>query len=292
MTAFPAKRVYDTLRSAGGPARARALPSWFKATRALASLGVFLFVLCLASLAPSPLQAAAEVIPPAPANHFNDFARVVRPQAARQLNEELAGFEQGTSTQVVVAIYPHMESSSSIEDYAVRIFQAWGIGKKNNNNGVLLLVFSQDRTMRIQTGYGTEGALPDALAKQIIENEIVPNFQAGNFEAGLANGTRAIMAAVQGEYQGTGRTVKENRPGGQTGGAIGGIFFFVVVVMIILGRFGRRGTVYGRRGPRGIWLGGPPWGGGGGSSWGGGGGGGTFSGGGGSTGGGGASGRW
>jgi uncharacterized protein len=246
---------------------------------------------------------AAEVIPPAPPNHFNDFAGVVKRETAAQLNSELAQFERDTSTQLVVAIYPRMQSESSVEDYTVRVAQKWGVGQRDRRNGAVLFVFQQSRDIRIVTGYGLEGALPDAVCKQIIENEIIPRFRAGDFDAGVAAGARAMMAAVRGEYRGTGRTRTESatRSGGMSQGAI---MLIVMLAFIIIGSIrarARRNVVYSPRGRRstwtdhGPWLGGGPWGGGGfGGGWGGGGGGGggTFSGGGGSFGGGGAGGKW
>jgi uncharacterized protein len=242
---------------------------------------------------------AAEVIPPAPRDHFNDYAGIVAPSTATQLNNELAQFERDTSNQIVVVIYPHMQSASSIEDYTVRVFQAWGVGQKGRSNGAVLFIFSQDRKVRIVTGYGLEGALPDALCKRIIEDEITPRFRAGDFTGGVAAGTRAMMAAARGEYRGTGQTVAEQS--GRSGASSGlplqwiiAIVFFIV--MLAIGRRRARGnTVYSRRG---VWTTGPWWGGGGGGwsggggGWSGGGGGGSFSGGGGSTGGGGAGGSW
>jgi uncharacterized protein len=243
---------------------------------------------------------AAEVIPPAPPNHFNDLAGVVRPATATQLNRELAQFERDTSTQLLVAIYPRMQSESSVEDYTVRVAQKWGVGQRERRNGAVLFVFQQSRDIRIVTGYGLEGALPDALCKQIIENEIAPRFRAGDFDGGLTAGVRAMMAAVRGEYRGSGRTNTETaaRTGGRSQGVI---MIIVILAFIIMGAIrarSQRSVVYGRRGRRTTWtdrdpwLGGGSWGGGGigGGSWGGGGG--TFSGGGGSFGGGGAGGKW
>ena len=250
----------------------------------------------------SCLASAAEVIPAAPANHFNDFAGVVRPDTATQLNNELAQFERDTSTQLVVAIYPRMQSDSSVDDYAVRVAQKWGVGQRDRKNGAVLFVFQQSRDIRIVTGYGLEGALPDALAKQIIENEIAPRFRAGDFDGGLAAGVRAMMAAVRGEYRGTGRTNADSRGNGGIGQ--GGVMMLVMLAFIIMGAIqarARRNVVYGRRGRRTLWGNGPWMGGGGfgGGGFGGGGfgggsrgGGGTFSGGGGSFGGGGAGGKW
>lgn len=253
--------------------------------------------LLLAILVPAILF-AAETIPPAPPNHFNDYAGVVPPATAQQLDAELTQFERDTSNQIVVAVYPTMQSDSSIDDYAVRLFQAWHVGQQHRNNGVLLLVFTQSHRMRIQTGYGLEGALPDALCARIMDNEMAPHFHSGDYAGGLTAGIHAIMAATKGEYTGTGRVANET-PSGSNHNIVPVIFVVVIILFSLTSRRRRRAAVYGRRGMR--WMG-PTWwgggwgGGGGGGSWGGGGGGfgsgGSFSGGGGSTGGGGASGSW
>lgn len=149
---------------------------------------------------------AAEVIPPSPSLYFNDYANVVTSVTAEQLNQKLADFERATSDQVVVAIFPKMESDSSIDDYTLRVARAWKVGQKDKNNGVALFVFIQEHKMFIQVGRGLEGALPDALCKRIISNEIGPRFKEGNFDAGMTGGVDAILAATKGEYQGNGRT--------------------------------------------------------------------------------------
>jgi uncharacterized protein len=235
-------------------------------------------LLCLSAL-------AAEVIPPAPAQYFNDYAGVVSSTTAAQLNQQLEQFERDSSCQIVVAVYPTMQSDSSIDDYTVRVFQSWKVGQKDKNNGALLLVFTQDRKMFLQTGYGLEGALPDITCKRIIENEIKPHFKAGDYDAGLAAGVNAILAAAKGEYKGTGQT--DGNHGNNQGFPIVFVIIFVIVIIIIMAN-ARRGGYYSRSG----WSGGGWGGGGGGWGGGGGGGGGGFSGGGGSTGGGGAGGSW
>lgn len=256
--------------------------------------GIFaaLLVAFLASLG-----RAAEVMPPPPRDHFNDYAGIVSRDIATQLNQELTQFERDTSNQIVVAIFPKLESPSSIEDYTVRVFQSWGVGQKDRKNGAVLFIFRDDRKMRIVTGYGLEGALPDALAKQIIENEITPLFRAGDFTGGIAAGTRAMIAAVKGEYRGTGQTVADRDRRGTDGTPFGILLPFGIGLLIMftfLRRiFGRRNDIYGRDGRRSVWVNNSPWwggsGGGGGS---GGSSGGSFSGGGGSSGGGGAGGSW
>ena len=142
---------------------------------------------------------AAEVIPPAPGAYFNDYAGVVSKEAASRFNEQLAQFDRETSDQVVVAVFPKMQSDSDIADYTQRVAQAWGVGQKERRNGVVLFVFIQDRKMFIQVGYGLEGALPDATAFDITERHIKPLFRTGNYEAGLATGIDLICKAIRGE---------------------------------------------------------------------------------------------
>jgi uncharacterized protein len=235
---------------------------------------------------------AAEVIPPKPTGYFNDYAGVVSKASALRFNEELAQFERETSDQVVVAIFPTMQTDSDIADYTQRVAQAWGVGQKDRRNGVVLFVFVQDRKMFIQVGYGLEGALPDATAFDITEYKIKPYFRNGNYEAGLAIGIDSIFKAIRGEYKGSGNTVAErNRRGG---GAPSFLFLIIfLIALFVISRMVRRLGGYGYSSRRG----GPvffPGGGGGGWSSGGGGGGGFsgFGGGGGSFGGGGAGSSW
>jgi uncharacterized protein len=232
---------------------------------------------------------AAETLPPKPTRYFNDYARLVSPQQAGALNQRLEQFERDTSNQLVVAIYPRMDSASSVEDYTVRIAQSWGVGQKARSNGAVLFLFMAEHKVYIQVGYGLEGALPDALCHTIIENEITPRFRAGDFAGGLDAATAAIIAATKGEYRGTGQTNADAQGGGGT--IVFGVFIFIVILISILNRmrpaqnttFGRRRSLYDNTTP-GFWGGF----GGGGSS----GGGGGFSGGGGSFGGGGSGGSW
>jgi uncharacterized protein len=236
---------------------------------------------------------AAETIPPAPRNHFNDYAGLVSAGTAQVLDAELTQFERDTSNQIIVAIYPHLQSDSSIEDYTVRVAQSWGVGLKEKKNGAVLFIFSQDRKLYIQVGYGLEGVLPDATCKQIVANEITPRFRNGDFNGGVQAGVHAMLAATRGEYHGSGRTVADGRAGNRNGlGPVGiGVLAIFLVLWSVIRR--RGSAVYGRGGRfityggRGGFFGG---GGGGGGSFGGGGG--SFSGGGGSFGGGGAGGSW
>ena len=231
---------------------------------------------------------AAEVIPPKPDGYFNDYAGVVSKSTALRFNEELARFERETSDQVVVAIFPKMQSDSDIADYTQRVAQAWGVGQKERRNGVVLFVFVQDRKMFIQVGYGLEGALPDITAFDITEYQIKPLFRNNDYEGGIAVGINSIFKAIRGEYKGSGKTVAERHRGGGAPSFLFFIIFLIVLIVIsrVLRRLGGYGYSSGRGGP--IFFPG----GGDGGGWSSGGGGGGFSGGGGSFGGGGAGSSW
>jgi uncharacterized protein len=232
---------------------------------------------------------AAETLPPPPAAYFNDYAGLVSAADAQRLDAKLRRFAEETSTQIVVAVFQSLPSPS-LEDFTVRTAESWRVGRKDWDNGAVFFVFVEDRKMRIETGYGLEGALPDQLAARILDNEVRPRFRAGDWAGGLEAGIDGIIAATRGEYKAPPRA----KPGLPVVPIL--ILVLFVILALWLGAQGSRhvyvGRTYGSQGWRrggGYWGGGGSWGGG----WGGGGGGGGgFSGGGGSFGGGGASSSW
>jgi uncharacterized protein len=237
---------------------------------------------------------AAEVIPPKPDRYFNDYANIVSSSAALRFNEQLAQFERETSDQVVVAVFPKMQSDDDVAAYTQRVAEAWRVGQKEKRNGVVLFVFVQDRKIFIQVGYGLEGALPDAIAFDIYENRIKPHFRSNDYEGGLAEGIDSIFKAIRGEYKGAGKTVRERARGNPPKNLIGNIILigFFLLISWLLSRVKRKsGYHYSGSGAGWAWALGSG-GGGGWSSGGGGGGFSGFSGGGGSFGGGGAGGSW
>jgi len=236
----------------------------------------------------APLVRAAEVIPPAPTQYFNDYAGIVSPDAVEALNQKLDQFERDTSNQIVVAIFPHMQTDSSIEDYTVRVAQSWHVGQKGRDNGAVLFVFVAEHKAYIQVGYGLEGSLPDATCFQIIEHDIKPRFRAGDYAGGLNTAVDDMIAATRGEYKGTGSTADDSTD--QNKLHLFGFIFFAALVLFSVWSSRRRSRLYGSSGSSSVWFGGGGWGGGSGGF--GGGGGGGFSGGGGSFGGGGAGGSW
>ena len=232
---------------------------------------------------------------PNPPRLVNDFTNTLTTDQVQALEAKLVKLDDSTSTQIAVVIVPSV-NGTTIADYNVGLLRKWGVGTKNNN-GIILLIAKNDRTLDITVGYGLEGALTDATSKSIIDDIIVPNFKGNDYYRGIDMGTDAIMQAVKGKYSSPRTKTNSSGKGGNS------IIFFIIIIIIIslISRGGGRGgggTFMSRRGQSGIGqalLLGALFGGGGrgGGDWGGGGGGGGFGGfGGGSGGGGGASGSW
>jgi uncharacterized protein len=243
--------------------------------------GVFLlaeFILVLICSSSFALE-----VPPRPEGRVTDQTRTLSPGESAALERRLSSFEQETTNQIAVLLIPSLEGDS-LEDYSIRLAEKWKIGQKGKNNGAILLIVKDDRKIRIEVGYGLEGALPDALAGAIIRNEIAPRFKAGQFYQGIEAGIDAIMAATKGEYKA--------RPEKKRGSLLASWLPFLIL-LVFFGFFALAASQARRRhyhsGGSGGWASGGGFFGGG-SSWGDSGGG--FSGGGGDFGGGGASGSW
>lgn len=243
----------------------------------------------LALLAATGLGAAD--LPAKLDRRVNDWAGVIGADGALAIERKLEEFERQSSTQLVVAILPSLEGQD-LDDLANRLYERWGLGQKDKNNGVLLLVALADRKARIEVGYGLEDRLTDAVSRRILEERLFPAFREKAYAEGIASTCDGIIEATRGAYQA--RPSKRGTPI-----PVPLLIFLILVVLIVLsalrtgtGIGGKGGRRYYRSGP--FWWGGGGGGGGGGSSWGGGGGGGFggFSGGGGLSGGGGASGSW
>jgi uncharacterized protein len=231
--------------------------------------------------------AAGPVIPPVPTRFVTDKAGVIAPDVAVGLERRLFDFEKETSSQFLVYTETTVPDGTTLEEYTVACAQAWKAGQTQRKNGMILFVFPGSRKARLEVGYGLEGAMPDALARRVLDEQVLPRFRAGDYSGGISSGVSAAIAATKGEYKGTGQARgqrgERNLPVPLLLG-IAFVFFFVILPAL---RGGRRGFSY-------IGRGGWGWGvlGGFGGFGGGGGGGGGFSGGGGSFGGGGASGSW
>ncbi|MDD5549492.1 MAG: TPM domain-containing protein [Sulfurovaceae bacterium] len=118
------------------------------------------------------------------------------------LDKKLANHETNTSNQIVVVTVKSLDGYD-ISDYGYQLGRYWGIGQKDKNNGILLIVAPNERKVRIEVGYGLEGILPDATSKTIIQNDILPSFKKGDYYNGVNNGVDKIMATIKGEYKPT-----------------------------------------------------------------------------------------
>ncbi|SFU39867.1 uncharacterized protein SAMN02799631_00449 [Methylobacterium sp. 174MFSha1.1] len=224
-----------------------------------------------------------------------DGAGLLRPEESAALAAKLKAHEDKTTDQVVVATVPSLQGTS-VEDFSNRLFRAWGLGTKARNNGVLFLIAPAERKVRIEVGYGLEGALTDALSKVIIASAVAPKFKAGDFPGGIQAGIDGILGILGGDAAEWQRRAEVREDSGGTLDPVLvlillGVTGFVLVRLLTRGG-GGPGRPHRRSGGHWIVVPGPSGGYGGGFGGGGGGFGGGFSGGGGSSGGGGASGDW
>lgn len=133
--------------------------------------------------------------------YVNDFAGVLTLEQKNMLESKLAVFNASTSNEIAVVTVKNL-GGDYIENYAVQLFKEWGIGTAKKDNGVLLLVALEDRKMRIEVGYGLEGALTDSLSSAIIRNDLTPAFKQNDFYGGINLAADHIIEATRGEYTG------------------------------------------------------------------------------------------
>jgi uncharacterized protein len=243
---------------------------------------------------------AADPSYPALTGRIVDGANLIAPEARERIEAKLKAHEDKTSDQLVVATVSSLQDMS-VEDFANGLFRFWKLGQAKTNNGVLLLVAPKERKVRIEVGYGLEGALTDALSKVIITTAVAPKFKTGDFAGGIEGGVDAILSILAGDAEEWQRRVEIRNDESSFVDDIAIIFVMLVIFLIIvsiLREAMRQGGSRRHRLRNGRWVALPPsagagWGGGSsGSGWSSGSNSGGFSGGGGSSGGGGASGDW
>ncbi len=227
-------------------------------------------------------------IPERPLGRVSDYAKILKPEEVSTLEAILSNYERETTNQIVIVIFNSLEGWD-IEDFSIRLAEKWKIGQKGRDNGIIILVALSERKIRIEVGYGLEGAVPDITARDIIDRKIVPYFKKADYFNGLREGVDSLIKAIGGEYKVEGRKDK----------IINSLLSFIIIIFVLIiipilkGIFNEIFSGYTYTRSRGKWhrratFGGGFFGGGGWSS----GSGGGFSGGGGSFGGGGATGSW
>ncbi|MGY6277615.1 TPM domain-containing protein [Methylomonas sp. MgM2] len=144
------------------------------------------------------IAACAEVPIPALERHVTDLTNTLTPQQQASLESRLATFEHEKGSQIAVLIVPTTQPET-IEQYSIRVVDRWRLGRENVDDGVLMLIAKNDRITRIEVGYGLEGAIPDALAKRIIDDVMIPYFRKGDFAAGIDAGVDRLIGLIRGE---------------------------------------------------------------------------------------------
>jgi uncharacterized protein len=225
----------------------------------------------------------------------NDHANLLTPAEKGALEGKLAAYEQKTGQQFALLTVPTLDGQP-LEEFGIKVAEAWKLGDKKRDDGLILIVVPKDRKMRIEVGYGLEGTIPDVIAARVIREVIAPAFRAGAYAQGIDGAFDTLMQAASGEAPPQAAEPPPTKRRKSTGWALLSPLILPLILFFIFSSFfggGRRGRRRGMFGAPfiGGGLGGGGWGGGGGG-WGGGGGGGWGGGGGGGFGGGGASGNW
>ena len=188
------------------------------------------------ALVPGVAADAQETDLPELTGRVVDEADLLSPGEANQLEDFLARLEAETSVQLVVVSVPRIDGA--IEDFTLRLAEAWRVGQAETDNGALVVVSRDDRRARIEVGYGLEAVIPDGLAGRIIRDELAPRFAAGDFAGGFAATTAALAQAARGEYQGAGDPVRTRGRRSARGGVSTLLLLGTLLLFQLLGYIG------------------------------------------------------
>jgi uncharacterized protein len=177
--------------------------------------------------------------------YVNDYAGMISPRAKAELENELMSFEQTDSTQIVILTVPSLEGDP-IENFGIKVAEAWKIGRKGKDNGAIFIVAKQDRKMRIEVGRGLEGKLTDLMSGRIIDLVVGPRFKRGDYDGGFIAGVSAIIDTTRGEFKADG---DHSRQASDKASRFMSLLIFVAFAMLILGSISRPlGAVAGAAG--------------------------------------------
>ncbi len=166
----------------------------------------------------------------------NDYADILDPSSENYLNRKLGAYEDSTSTQFfIVTLGRDMHEGKPIEMMGAEIGEEWGVGQRGKDNGLVIVVYPEERNITIQTGYGLEQYIPDAIAKRIIEKEVLPNFRNNDYAKGLDQATNIMMGLLSGQF-----TADQYREQTSSGAAPFGFIIPLILFFLIFGRSRRR----------------------------------------------------
>ncbi|MCX2740711.1 TPM domain-containing protein [Pontibacter anaerobius] len=180
---------------------------------------------------------------PTPPRLVNDMADMLSPDEEQALEQKLVNYNDTTSTQIAIVTLTSIGGYDP-NQYAAELGERWGVGSKENDNGLIILVAKNERKVAIQTGYGMEAYIPDALAKRITERTLKPAFGQGEYYTGLDQATNLIISLASGAYQADPSQTGEGGEGGPS------LFFIIIIVLLVVFILSRRGGGGGGRGGR------------------------------------------
>jgi uncharacterized protein len=188
------------------------------------------------------LLLGAIALPPKPARYVTDNAGVLPADRAEAIDAKLKSFEQSTSDQIIVYIDHKVPGGTTLEEMSSQAVREWGVGQKGKSNGAILFLFTDDRKMRIEVGYGLEGSLTDARTRLITSELMKPRLKNGDYAGAVDAAVNAMMNFARGEdYKGSGRTVREANAFTSVGCWFPFIFFLAIVGFIIfMATYGRK----------------------------------------------------
>ena len=197
-------------------------------------------ILFISLLSLQLLSAQEEIYPKTPSGWVNDYAKILTADEANRLNSKLGYYEDSTSTQIFIVTLNETQGAE-ISMLAAEIGQAWGVGQKGKENGIVILLFPDERKIFIATGYGIDQYATDDVTRQrIIDNEIAPSFKKGDYYTGLDKGTDVLMGLLSGKF-----TADQYRKRGSRDEApFAGIIFLLIMFFFIFGsRKGKRSSI-------------------------------------------------
>ncbi|MCP4312198.1 MAG: TPM domain-containing protein [Bacteroidetes bacterium] len=208
-------------------------------------------IICILVILPVGIMAQDKLpVPKAPEAWVNDYAGVFSQEQASRLNQKLNAFEYRNSTQIFVVTVSD-NGGYPVSDLSQRIGEAWGVGKSEKDNGLVILVDMQDRDVFITTGYGLEEFVTDAIAKRVVENEIVPAFKQGAYYEGIDAAADVLISLLEGEFTPDQYRQQSSSRGGTS---IGGVIFMIILFSIFFGGRRRSSGMGGRRSNLPLWL--------------------------------------
>jgi uncharacterized protein len=190
--------------------------------------------------APAPIS-AQEADFPEPLGFVNDFAGVIDSESERQMTRLAEAVREATDAEIAVAVVESIEPFATVEQYSIRLATEWGIGGSEDDSGVLILLAMQERQVRIEVGYGLEGAIPDGRAGEILDTAVLPELRNENYGAGLLAGMQQVAGIVAEEYDvdlseyGAEAPSAASGRGRSSGGGPGRLLYFLVLMFFLGG---------------------------------------------------------